>query len=212
MLRTFQEIEQLMIRAAGGFLSDETRDAFRNEATLFEMTASASNPIARLLRIAPSEDVHRLVLVLPPRRRFPNHDGSLAYNVSVRLPNFGPAFALCIGSDPCDPFWFGLKVAAEWSRHMRQDMVQEELAYGKLVALALDEELDRVLTRNSPRRFSKGRHDDLDTVFRLTDIVYGEVSKRYAHPSSLSEEVTRTHLIAVAVSAASRGALSIKVV
>jgi hypothetical protein len=230
MSRTFTEIITLMQRGAGRFVDEDKLLRFKHEAEIVEMFdgPSKSRPKGRRPEDAPAVRGANIVVIVPARRRLPDNDGSVAYNVALSLPSRGDTLVLCIGSDECDPFWFGLKTYVEWLRHMdakqvldphngmslrarRRQLASNDLAYGELVAQALDEELGRVLSKHAPRRVFGSEPNDPKTVIRLSELAYAASEERFPEPASTAEMITRRDLIARAVSSAAHGALALKV-
>lgn len=137
-------------------------------------------------------------------------DGTVAYNTYVRIGRRDPRLVLCIDDEPCDPFWFGLKVYSEWFAHtnhllcahsiasdvmLKIAILRKELEYGRLIATAVDRALGHCLRRSAA------------PVTELVDIALDEVERRFPSPASLKEDMTRARLIAIACASASRGTL-----
>ena len=230
MSRTFTEIITLMQRGAGRFVDEDKILQFRREAEVLEMLdgPKKSKLAARRVEDAPAVRGSNIVVVVPARRRLPDNDGSVAYNVAMHMPSRGDTLVLCIGSDACDPFWFGLKAYVEWLRHMdakmvldpnsrmnvhqrREQLAENDRTYGELVAHAIDEELGRVLSKNAPRRRISTMPNDAKTVIKLTEVATTAIEERFGEPASQAELITRHSLLNRAVSAAAHGALALKV-
>jgi hypothetical protein len=230
MSRSFTEIITLMQRGAGRFADDGYLRRLMRDAEVIELVDSPARkkPLTRRVRGAPfgGSDV---VVILPPNRGLPDRDGTLAYNVAMTFPTRGETLVLCLGSESSDPYWFGLKAYVEWVRHLHvkealdtsrsiprraraEKMVETNLLCGELVAKALDDELNRALSKLAPRqppRYSK--RNDRELVIRLTDVAHAEVERRFPKAASDVEEAIREHLISTAVCFAARGALGLKV-
>lgn len=229
MTRTFTEILTLMQRGAGRFADESHLKRLVVGAEVIELLDGPARKKPRSRRLRETDTGHGdVVVILPAHRGLPDNDGTLAYNLTMPMHSRGPTLILVCCSDPGDPFWFGLKAYMEWVRHVgiKDVLARRQFATrvecdkrlrecsnfcGELVAQALDEELGRTLSKHAPRRIGPGPRDDRETVLKLDEIVRAEVATRFPEPASPAEEITREHLISMAVCFAARGALAMKV-